>query len=158
MSKKQIDALRARIAAHSAEIQSLEAYTRSPAEIERAARARVQDIEGRGLRALQGALGAMAEGASFAGLNPRDPADLAPLLVALVGADAVSARLAALIAGMPPGLDTAPRNARIAELRAERFQLELAEEAAIVAAEARGEWIARRPDADPAAVLYRVEG
>ena len=81
--------------------------------------------------------------------------DLAPVLAALFG-DTIKERLAAALKTMPdyePGLPLAERPKKAAELDNQILELERQEEAIITQAETNGIRIARRPDADPRAVL-----
>lgn len=87
-------------------------------------------------------------------LPARGPADLGPLLCAMLGPQAVAAALLAHLDAAPDVPDAAGRAARLAEIDAELFRLECEEEALIEASEATdAEPIARRPDADPRAVI-----
>lgn len=80
--------------------------------------------------------------------------DIGPMLAWMAG-DALIERMHASIDAMDyrPGPPLAERPARLAKLQAELRELEMKEEALIVAAEEAGMLIARRPDASPEVVL-----
>lgn len=85
--------------------------------------------------------------------------DLAPLLALVLGKEAIIVALHQRVDALSytAGPPAAERPAKRAKLRAELRRLETAEEAAIVAAEDAGEYIARRADADPAVILEYIE-
>ena len=78
-------------------------------------------------------------------------------LVALIGPAAACEGIMERVAGqMPRGekpMREIDRQARIAELKAKRRQIETAEEIALMALEDAGDVIARRPNADPELLL-----
>lgn len=92
--------------------------------------------------------------APIASVYGRDHAMLAPLLAALLTPAALMNALGPLLASLPEGLGDADRKAQLAAIDAELWALELEEERLIVEAEARGEAVQRRADANPAAVLW----
>lgn len=81
-------------------------------------------------------------------------ASLGPLLCALLTPAVVMDALAPLLESMPAGISDDDRKARLAAIDAELWAAEIEEERLIVEAEARGEVVQRRGDANPAAVLY----
>lgn len=87
-------------------------------------------------------------------IAPGAPIDVAPLLAALLGPETLAQHLVRFLEGAPEGVSAEQRAARHAEINAELFALELAEERLIENSEAEGAPIARRGDADPRAVLW----
>jgi len=79
--------------------------------------------------------------------------NVAGLLAALLGPEELAAQLGRHIPAGLGGLPAAERAERLAAIEAELFEAECAEEQLIEASEAAGVPIARRPDADPRAVL-----
>lgn len=79
--------------------------------------------------------------------------DLAPMLAAVLGADALLTALAPHLAALPEGIGATEKAQQLAELDAELLRLAHAEQDVIDAAEAVGEPVAYRADADPAIVL-----
>lgn len=75
--------------------------------------------------------------------------DLMPRIAAMIGVD----RLADVLIEFLPDDEAAPDPAERARLEAELLDLGHREEDLVEAAEARGEAVQRRPDADPAIVL-----
>ena len=86
------------------------------------------------------------------------PVDIGPYLAAILGAGPLAARLSDYLTGTPDGPSAAERVKQRTALVAKLFKAECAEEQAIVALEARGVRVPRRPDADPAAVLALPDG
>jgi len=84
---------------------------------------------------------------------PDGTVNAAGLFAALTGPDKLAAELCRHIPEGPGGLPAAERAERLAAIAAELFGAEVAEERLIEASEAAGVPIARRPDADPRAVL-----
>jgi hypothetical protein len=86
----------------------------------------------------------------------QDPKSAEALIIWLHG-DALRKRLRAevdsVLEGLPAGLTDAQRREQELKLSRELFDLELAEERLISAAESQGRFIARRPDADPRALV-----
>lgn len=154
MAKKTIHALRAQIAELKSELHALDGQpvSRTGVEVEIAEQvdrwhAQGQDLHrGRLLRAAAGRpvdllrvqVGAMS-------------VDLGPVLALLLGKDALRDALQAGVDTVPKGLPPAARAERMAALRAELFDLEVTEEREVLAAVDSP--IARRHDADPAALL-----
>lgn len=163
-----IEQLRQRIAALTAERSALTSAPRSHAEtradVERwcAAQATIGD----------GRIGHHVKGVAHSGdLNdvfkvsaitgaPRGhagampaPIDLAPMLASVLGPVALAEILGRHLPADDNGVTAADRRARIVEIEAELFEAECAEERLIEASEAAGAPIARRADMDPRAVL-----
>ncbi|GEM_PF-4009095 len=78
--------------------------------------------------------------------------DLMPTLAALFPAEVLAA-FGKHLEQVPEGMDAPQRAQRIAELDAEIWELECADEIAVLRAEATGTPIGRRADADPCAVI-----
>jgi hypothetical protein len=159
---KRIEALRGQIQKLQAERQALEQQPRSRNEVARKVRAMVQEWQSEGARLNRLHLLWLAGGDHGGQLLSAETVDtgsagiyaaLGPAMVAMVGAEQVTARLLAGIEHVPKGLDTAERQARIAAIGDELDKLEADEEGLISAAEAEGAEVLRRPDARPEIVL-----
>lgn len=79
--------------------------------------------------------------------------DVGPLLASLIGPARFAEALGHHLEGVAFGLPRAERASRVAELDAQLLALEIAEERVIERIEAAGASVARRGDANPAAVL-----
>jgi hypothetical protein len=98
------------------------------------------------------ATGALADAVTLRA-GPDGLVNVAPLLAALLGPDVPAAAMIRHVPDGAGGLATAERADRLAAIAVELLVAECAEEALHEAAEARGERVHRRPDADPRAVL-----
>jgi hypothetical protein len=154
---KTLDKLRGRIAATQAEIDGIDTTELSRGEMQTRAAAYAAELELDGIRILGRRLQEAARTGALGALLVPVGSDAGPVLAALLGADALVARLAPALAAVPDCASRADRSARVAQLRADLLALEIEEEAAVCAAESRGEPVQRRPAADPAAVLWMPE-
>jgi hypothetical protein len=154
---KTLERLRGRIAATQAEIDGTDTTEMSQAEMRTRLAAYAGGLEQDGLRIIGRRLQESARTGALAALLVNVGADPGPVFAALLGADALVARLAPALAAVPDCPPRADRIARVTQLRAELLALEIEEEQTICAAESRGEPVQRRADADPAAVLWMPE-
>ena len=148
-----VTTVRATISTLTAEIADHESVGRNQDEARAAVAAHFAELAADGRRILGQRVSEVAHGGPAVRLLDMTGRLAEPVLAALLGPDLMGA-FEPHLAALPPSLDRAARRARVTELRAELFQAEVDEEALIVEAKTRGEYIARRPDADCAAVLY----
>lgn len=149
--------VRQRIDELKTEAQTLTAAPRARAEVRAdiLAWCEMQASEARTAHVVQNlAFGSSLEGALTVRPNFGGALDLAPLLAALIGPERLAEALGAHLDGVADGPTSAGRTSRLAAIDTELFDAERSEEQVIEAAEARGEHVARRGDADPRAVLW----
>lgn len=161
----KIDTFRKRIAALKAEREQAERAPRALADVHGTIERQLSALADEGREALAWRLRRVAAGTESAAVlfgapvrEQRDgpsTAQAGPLLAALFGPAALMQALQPHLAALPAeGLTDADRRDILRRIDADLWAAELAEEAAIGEAEARGEAVQRRADANPAAVLY----
>jgi hypothetical protein len=158
MRLSDLDRARGRVAdlkASRAEVART--YELSRDETREALRQRFAAWQADGERALRAHVALVAQcdqdGPMFAAAVGGRAADLGPSLALLLGPDELVQRLDRVLATIPEGVPSADRSRRLADLDAQLFEAELAEERVVMALEATGATVRRRPDADPRAVL-----
>jgi len=155
--RARVDALRRQIADLSRERAEIEAAPPPPEERRAALEACIAAIGARWrptVDPLSGHIGELAAPDLVAGISTESA--LEGLLARLLGpalVDLLVEEIDRAPEGRAPGLPSAARPAKLAELEARIFALECEEERLIEEAEAAGITIERRADADPCAVL-----
>ncbi|RJG00338.1 hypothetical protein [Noviherbaspirillum sedimenti] len=155
-TQEKISALRDRIAAIQAERENIEAQRRSRKEVGAHidVAAAHWSAEADAIIKTNMARAAAGYPSEFLTVHVRGmPVDLGPLFVLLLGADAVRKAITKHLPSVPEGLGPLVRTRRLAELSDELHQVQIEEETLIREAEAAGEVIPYRPDADPAYTL-----
>lgn len=161
----KIDNLRKRIAALRAEREQVLRTPRSLGDVHGTIERQLSALAEEGREALAWRLRRVAAGtepvAVLFGAPVRDQRDgpaqaqVGPLLAALFGPAALMQALQPHLEALPAeGITDSDRRDLLARIDADLWAAELAEEAAVCEAEARGEQVQRRADANPAAVLY----
>jgi hypothetical protein len=161
MNSKNLDKLRAEIAALHSERRELEAMRRSRAEVRATVTAQIESWRAEGREAARRMLRDLANDSGHTRLHAQTQApgytaghaDLGPALSGLLGAEVVGAFLLADLDTIPEGFDKPAREARLSEIAEELDKLEREEEAVICALEAEGESVMRRPDARPEIII-----
>ncbi len=160
MSKQKVDRIRTKIAASKAYRAELVAMPHSRDEIKAQIRAQLErmaagstDRARIAVRRIGAGVGDVRE--LFAAVVPANgAANIGAVLAGVFGLEVLAGALDGHVEALPEGIPAAERAARLAEIDATLFEFELDEERLIVEAEARGEHIERRADANPAAVLW----
>jgi len=150
----EINKLRTRIADLKSQMREIEELPRTQAETEALIRRHLQTRLDVGARELKHHMAVFHAGDRPDGfLAGRGGGDIGAALLPLIGLDAAMRAILPFVEHLPEGIKDADRAAALADLAADLLQCEIAEEAAVGVAEARGEEVSRRPDADPRAVL-----
>lgn len=128
-----LETLRGQIATLQAERDALTAQSKSRSEVASHIETTVDRWAAAGAGAILNDLQRSAAGQPCEPLSLRGPVlNMGPLLCAMLGADQVKRAILATLPGVPEGLDTAARLARIRELDSSLDDLETAEELLIV--------------------------
>jgi hypothetical protein len=158
MSKQKLDAIRTKIAASKAQRAELLAMPRSREDI----RAQLLDQLKRMAPSsdlARVAVRRVANGGDIrelfqAPVSAQGTAHIGVVLIGWFGVEVMAGALDVHVDALPEGVTKADRAARLAEIDSTLWELEVHEERLIVEAEGRGEYIERRSDANPAAVLW----
>ena len=149
----EINKLRTHIADLKSQVRQIEELPRTQAETEALIRRHLQTRFDVGARELKHHMAVFHAGDRPDGFLAGSGGDIGAALLPLIGLDAAMRAILPFVEHLPEGIKDADRAAQLADLAADLLQCEIAEEAAVGVAEARGEEVSRRPDADPRAVL-----
>lgn len=152
-SRKQLDQLQLKIAATRLAIEKLEHLPRARDEVRQALMGLLEDAKRRNIDPSYSWRGiTRADGRAELPLDVQTP-DLIYVLGEEVFADAILRRIEADPPPGWPGIPMAERNKKLAALRAELRDAEVAEEVETLRLEGEGHLIERRTDVDPAILI-----